>query len=340
MVKTSELSDNTRTEIVTKYNLGISVINIAKEYNLPRQTIYYQINKYIKTEQTTNLRRTGRNRKTTASEDRLIVRKFKNDPLKTPKTAALEWNKTTINHISERTIRRRLTEANMKTYIAKTIPFITAKNKIKRLEFAKKYINKPASFWRNVLWTDESSFEYHSSPKKVFVRLNQKIRKKVAPVCQKVSHGGGSVMFWGSMSYNGVGDLVPVDGSMNQHQYLRILNECAFPSGDRLIGEAFILQQDNAPCHKSRMITKCLAEIGVQTLDWPPQSPDLNVIENVWSYIKRYRSTDLTRTRDETITEITNAWNEISEEFLHSLVDSVPTRLQKVLNAKGGYTFY
>lgn len=133
-------------------------------------------------------------------------------------------------------------------------------------------------------------------------------------------------MFWGSMSYNGVGDLVPVDGSMNQHQYLRILNECAFPSGDRLIGEAFILQQDNAPCHKSRMITKCLAEIGVQTLDWPPQSPDLNVIENVWSYIKRYRSTDLTRTRDETITEITNAWNEISEEFLHSLVDSVLTR--------------
>jgi len=45
MVKISELSTIIRTEIVTKYNLGISVINIAKEYNLSRQTIYYQTNK-------------------------------------------------------------------------------------------------------------------------------------------------------------------------------------------------------------------------------------------------------------------------------------------------------
>jgi len=71
-------------------------------------------------------------------------------------------------------------EANMKTYIAKHMPFITPKNKLKRLEFAKRYISKPASFWRNVLWTDESSFEFHASQKKVFVRANKNYRKKIA----------------------------------------------------------------------------------------------------------------------------------------------------------------
>jgi len=55
MVKISELSTIIRTEIVTKYNLGISVINIAKEYNLSRQTIYYQINKHKNLNQITNV---------------------------------------------------------------------------------------------------------------------------------------------------------------------------------------------------------------------------------------------------------------------------------------------
>jgi len=77
MVKISELSTIIRTEIVTKYNLGISVINIAKEYNVSRQPIYYQINKHKNLNQITNVRRTGRNRKTNADADRLILHQLK-----------------------------------------------------------------------------------------------------------------------------------------------------------------------------------------------------------------------------------------------------------------------
>lgn len=340
MGKVCEISDAVRTEIVTKYNLGISAIAIANEYAIPRQTVYYQINKYKKTGKVNNVHRIGRNRKTTRPEDRLIIRKFQSDPFLTPKKAALEWNSCCNNHISERTVRRRLKEANINTYVARPIPFISPKNKIKRLEFAKKYVGRPSSFWQSVLWTDESSFEFHSSKKKVFVKLCQKLRKKVAPVMPKISHGGGTVMFWGSISFKGVGDLIPIVGTMNQNQYLKILNEHAFPSGDRLIGESFVLQQDNAPCHKSKMIKTFMTENCIETLDWPPQSPDLNVIENVWSYIKRKRTADLSRTREETIEEVTKLWEDIPLELLQSLINSVPNRLQKVINAKGGYIFY
>lgn len=178
MGKISELTNTVRSEIITKYNLGISVTNIAKEYNIPRQTVYYQINKCKETESVINLRRTGRKRKTTAVEDRQIIRKFKSNPGLTPKAAALEWNSHSDSHLSERTVRRRLKEANINTYVARSIPCIAPRNQIKRLEFANRYVDKPLSFWQSVLWTDESTFEYHSSKKKVFVRLDQKTRKK------------------------------------------------------------------------------------------------------------------------------------------------------------------
>lgn len=63
-------------------------------------------------------------------------------------------------------------------------------------------------------------------------------------------------MFWKSVSYNVVGDVVHIDGSMNQSQYLKTLNDFTFLSGESLIGEVFI------------------------------RPTDLNIIENVGSLIK------------------------------------------------------
>lgn len=114
--------------------------------------------------------------------------------------------------------------------------------------------------------------------------------------------------------------MTSIDGTMNKDKYLRALNDHAFTSGDRLIGHSFILQQDNAPCHKARMITEFLKDVEVHTLDWPPQSPDLNIIENVWAYIKRKRSSDLSRTCEETIAEVQGLWKDVSLETLKNLV--------------------
>ena len=48
-----------------------------------------------------------------------------------------------------------------------------------------------------------------------------------------------------------------------------------------------IFQQDSAPCHIARIVKQWLAEPGVQLLDWPGNSPDLNPIENLWVSIKK-----------------------------------------------------
>jgi hypothetical protein len=41
--------------------------------------------------------------------------------------------------------------------------FINERNRKKRLEFARAYVNKPIDFWKTVLFTDESKFNIFGS---------------------------------------------------------------------------------------------------------------------------------------------------------------------------------
>ena len=48
------------------------------------------------------------------------------------------------------------------------------------------------------------------------------------------------------------------------------------------------LQQDNAPAHDSILSKTWFSENGLEILEnWPPNSPDINIMENVWSLLKK-----------------------------------------------------
>ena len=56
---------------------------------------------------------------------------------------------------------------------------------------------------------------------------------------------------------------------------------------DNNLKENLIFQQDKAVCHISRE-SKYAIEIlfGKNCIDWPPNSPDMSPIENVWAILK------------------------------------------------------
>ena len=44
---------------------------------------------------------------------------------------------------------------------------------------------------------------------------------------------------------------------------------------------------DNCPIHVSTLCQEFFIESGINVLDWPSYSPDLNIIENIWAYLSK-----------------------------------------------------
>ena len=75
-------------------------------------------------------------------------------------------------------------------------------------------------------------------------------------------------------------------------------------------------------------------------MDWPAQSPDLNPIENLWSILDYQLRERKVTNKQELFACLQEGWNQISNEMLASLVDSMPRRCQAVIDAKGFATKY
>ena len=78
-----------------------------------------------------------------------------------------------------------------------------------------------------------------------------------------------------------------------------------------------------------------------QILEWPGNSPDLNLIESVWTALKdkvSERQPSNAKMLKQTIKEV---WvREMTTEFYRSLVESMSKRLKAVIKDKCGPTKY
>ncbi|GBM96206.1 Transposable element Tc1 transposase [Araneus ventricosus] len=111
-------------------------------------------------------------------------------------------------------------------------------------------LNKPETYWNNVLFADESKFNIFGSDGRIMVwrRKNKELNPK--NLVGTVKYDGGGVLVWGCISASGLGNLVFTDGIMNRVLYLNILRDYLKLSAQNSgIGKNFVSYQDNDPKH-------------------------------------------------------------------------------------------
>ena len=76
----------------------------------------------------------------------------------------------------------------------------------------------------------------------------------------------------------------------------------------------------------------------VEEMDWPPQSPDLNLIIHLWDELERRLSSKPHRPTSvaELSTTLMQEWRSIPAQTYQHLVDSLPNIVATVITAKGG----
>ena len=221
-------------------------------------------------------------RKLSSTDQQAVLTLVRTGKASTAVEAAKHINSVIQHPVTVQTIRNVLKEDGYKSYAKKKMPFLSAQPWKARLAFAQKYEHWTVDDWKRVIWSDETKVNRFGSDgcKYCWKKPGEPLGdREVDPT---VKFGGGCIMVWGCMGWNGVGILCEVEGKMDAKQYCSILEDGLLKSIQKLgiPEENVIFQQDNNPKHTSKLADKWFSDQGISVMELPPQSPDLNPIEH------------------------------------------------------------
>lgn len=98
------------------------------------------------------------------------------------------------------------------------------------------------------------------------------------------------------------------------------------------------LIHDNDTRHKVHQVRMVLHGASIEALPFPPYSPDLNPIENLWHDVQKRMEGKPAANRAALEALLADTWAATSVELCSKLARSMPDRLQQVRERHGAYT--
>lgn len=335
----ARLSLNLRNIATGRLQAGESQSQVARHLNVQQSTISRLWHRFQATGSVEDRHRIGRPRVTTAADDRFIRVHHLRNRFTTASSSAQSL--LAGRRVSEQTVRNRLHDAGLMARRPHRGPVLTRRHRQNRLLWANQH--RPWTIdnqWRRIWFSDESSFllQRHDRRRRVYRRPNERFAENC--VDEAPPHGGGGVMVWGMINFNGRSPLVQIEGGLNAQRYVsEILAPHVVPV---LAAQRSVFQQDNARPHSARFTTQFLTTNNIPTLPWPSLSPDMNPIEHLWDELQRrlgHRNVSPANRRD-LFQALQEEWATIPQAHIRHLIASMTRRCQSLIDARGGHTPY
>ena len=244
-------------------------------------------------------------------------------------------------------------------------PFLSQATQLKRYTFSIANWDRPKEYWRKGLYYDETTIQSYMRRRLKILRKRGE-RRRLDCIQFKFTSGRTSLYCAAVIGYNFKSRLVVLStegegkgftqkkyeaqilrgllGEICQEKYERSL-------GDFCVNEDYFVVEDNSRVHGKKdtkrnrgLCNKARVECFIYSIDWPPSSPDLNPIENVWRILKqklRNRNPYGGWKLEELQKAVIDIWeNEIIVEDFNKYIDSLPERLEKVRFRKGAQTHW
>ena len=221
---------------------------------------------------------------------------------------------------------------------------MTEPNCVARLHFANEYLAKTDDQWKKTIFVDEKVFTTNKDGRYGVWRPDN-TRYDASYVLPQKHSGRHTKGYSGCVSGYGPGELIDVGRRMNAARYLQILRTMLLPFVEEQFDDEAVIDvvEDNSAVHTARIIREWYNDQPrLRRLIWPPRSPDLNIIENVWAEMVREWAPSMARTEDQLHERVIEAWRDLQnrQEYFTSLTNSMRRRIQKVIDAQGGYINY
>ena len=274
--------------------------------------------------------RSGRPRCTDAETDQSIADLAEEKVVTTPKEIARELELS----CSARTVRRRLDEVGLFGCVQQEEHAYADENIQRRIAFAEGYSRWTEDDWSRVMFSDECNFylgqhghQYVQRP--VGAALDPKYTLKTERVEGKVS-------LWGCICAGGLGHAELYVDSLDARRYQSILALNLVSSAHQFWPRGqWWYQQDNWSVHTAGTSQVWFHNHGIDLIDWPAWSPDLNPIENLWNDLKRRVYAHHSKTMEELEHWIGIEWQATDINFISHICCSMPKRMQLLLDNHG-----
>ncbi|KAJ5318660.1 hypothetical protein N7476_005080 [Penicillium atrosanguineum] len=339
-----QLAPYERAKLVELKAIGWSYKDIHERYShIPIGTIKTTISRSRQRGPTEEiLPRSGRPKALNDEERTMLLDLIRDDP-------HIKYDDllSRLDHkVSRQTLWRFFRGFNKRKWLVLQRPGLSEEYAQKRRAWADRVRDYDSNKWRKIFFSDESTVERGKGARReyTFTRPADQIKERdIDP------------MFWAAFSGSGRRTgLIPLFGSPNaprggvNRMVILDLYQRVLPTLLNGI-EGAIFQQDNAPVHTARIVREWLADQDFEVMAWPPYSPDLNPIENLWALLKAKiyemhpeikEMADNEETLGILINAAQEAWSELDTDTLDNLAITMPNRVKQVIDNEGWYTSY